>query len=150
MEDIDYFNFYLSLFPNITVDSFIITSPLTKGYNCIAWAYGEDKKWFWPGSKDVHWPENIPNTVEVNSFIELYRSIGYEICDDESYEEGFLKVAIYTNNTGKPQHAARQINKSFWTSKLGEGHDVSHTIPSLNNGFYGNATVFMKRAVKKK
>lgn len=141
------FNFYLTEFPNISIESFILTSPVTPLYNCIAWAYGEDDVWFWPENINAYWPENIPNSVEVNSFIELYRSIGYDITENEHYEEGFLKVAIYTNSQGKPTHAARQINAFFWTSKLGNGHDVYHTIPSLNNGTYGNATVFMKRAV---
>ncbi len=133
-------------FPNTFIEPFIITSPQTEEYNCIAWAYEDNEAWYWPDNDLAYWPDNIPNTLEVNSFVELYRSIGYEITDNEQYEEGFLKVAIYTKN-GIPQHAARQINAHYWTSKLGKEFDISHTIFSMSDGAYGNVTVFMKRAI---
>ena len=46
---------------------------------------------------------------------------------------------------GFPTHAAKQIDEHKWSSKLGEHHDVSHTIKSIEDGLYGKAIIFMKR-----
>ena len=66
-------------FPNSYLEPFIITSPITTYYNCIAWAFGDDSRWYWPDPYDMaYWPQNIPRTIEINSFVELYKSIDWE------------------------------------------------------------------------
>lgn len=132
------FNHYVS--PNV--------SPPTNQYNCIAWAYGIDTDRFWPNLYGFSWPPGITNEETVESFIQLYKSIGYEECNNSNLEEGFLKVAIFTLN-GKPKHAARQLPDGYWTSKLGPQWDICHTIEgmSLDKEPYGVATVFMKRPI---
>ncbi|PJE03034.1 MAG: hypothetical protein CK427_06170 [Leptospira sp.] len=134
-------------FPNSINDPFLITSPTSPLYNCIAWAYGDNERWFWPQEQDAFWPENVTNSVKLDSFIELFVSIGYVQCDDSTLEEGYLKIAIYTNSNNLPTHAARQLENGEWTSKMGPWHDVSHSLNSMENGEYGNATVFMKKAI---
>ncbi len=131
-------------FPFHDEDPFEITSPETTLYNCIAWAYGVNDRWFWPGNQfHMFWPSKVPKLIELDSFIELFRSIGYEICDDGSFETGVEKIAIFCKDN-KPTHAARQIDDS-WSSKLGRSHDVSHTIKNISGGVYGEVAVFMKR-----
>lgn len=135
-------------FPNTYNNPFFITSPETSDYNCIAWACEKDNINYWPeseGDEDRVWPEGISRNVELESFVELFKSIGYEKCEDESLEKDYLKVAIYANSLGIPKHAARQRPDGLWTSKLGRGHDVIHSLYSMSNGFYGNVVVFMKR-----
>lgn len=61
-------------------------SPPTKVYNCVAFAYGREDKWFdpWPKDKPVtikgvvpFWPDGIPHEMTLDSFISLFKSIGY-------------------------------------------------------------------------
>ena len=134
-----------SHFPNSASDPFEQTSPIDYYYNCIAWAYGSNKKWYWPSGKPEHfWPPDIPLQETVDAFIKLYESIEYEVCPDGELEKDYEKVAIFTKD-GIPTHAARQLSDGKWTSKLGQQIDVSHSIFSIINGTYGDVEVYMKR-----
>ena len=136
-------------FPNSRIDPFLLTSPQTTLYNCIAWAYEVIDRWYWPDVAGIYyWPENIKRTESLDCFIQLFENIGYELCDHGELEVNFQKVAIYVDNYGKPSHAARQLRNGLWTSKLGQSFDVTHTIYSLSDGHYGNVSVFMKRKIK--
>ena len=131
-------------FPNTKISPFILTSPKTGSYNCIAWAYGDDTKWYWP-TNNYFWPEDIPFSVELDSFVKLFEKIGYKQCENEDLEEEFEKIAIYVDAQNEPKHAARQLLDGLWTSKLGTSVDVSHTIFAMEGGYYGDVAVFMKR-----
>lgn len=136
----------IPIFPNSLIEPFIITSPQTPYYNCIAWAFDDDTKWYWPDPDEMYfWPKEIPRTVEVNSFVELYRLIRYEVCESSEFELGYEKIAIFSDNLGLPTHAAKQLQNGHWTSKLGCEYDIQHTIESINNGAYGNAAIYMVR-----
>ncbi|NAY91714.1 hypothetical protein GTQ34_07285 [Muricauda sp. JGD-17] len=133
-------------FPNSHRDPFLITSTFTTNYNCIAWAYGDDTKWYWPDPDYIfYWPPGIPREITIEAFIELFRSIGYDICPNGDKEENIEKIAIFTDNNGEPKHAARQLPEGIWTSKLGPNIDVSHSITSMEGGEYGNVRVYMFR-----
>ncbi len=133
-------------FPNSKIDPFLVTSPKSANYNCIAWAYEDDSKWFWPDSSNIYyWPNDIPREEKIDSFIKLFNNIGYEICSNGDVEKDYQKVAIYSDKFGKPTHSARQLENGFWTSKLGQYFDVTHTIFSMGDGVYGNVAVFMRR-----
>ena len=139
--------FNIPEFPNSKIEPFYCTSPMTPYYNCIAWAFGDDTKWYWPDSQNIYyWPPEIQRTEKLESFIELFKLTGYQVCESSELEINFEKVAIYTNAQGVPTHAARQLPNGLWTSKLGRAHDISHTLFSMENGPYGNAVVFMKRS----
>jgi len=131
-------------FPYLNDNNSRVTSNSDFRYNCIAWAYGEDSKFFWP-KKGYYWPANIKNEETIGAFIELFASIRYCRCDNQLLEPGYEKVAIYVLD-GKPTHAARQLPTGKWTSKLGLSIDIEHDSPELLNGpIYGNAAIFMKR-----
>ncbi len=131
-------------FPNsYTTTPFQLTSPPTPHYNCIAWAFGDDSKWYWPDGI-YFWPPDISRSLELESFIELYALIGYDVCDHGEFEEGIEKIAIFADVDG-PTHAARQLNNGMWTSKLGNSNDIEHTIEAMNGGVYGDACIFMAR-----
>ena len=107
-------------FPNLAQTDYEITSPRTFDYNCIAWALGEDDRWWSPTSDDYYWLEEVPKEWTLAAVIQIFRLLGYERCNDPYLEPGFQKLAIYTLSTGEPTHAARQLANGRWTSKLGD------------------------------
>ena|SRR6218665_339462 len=136
----------LASFPNSKLDPFLATSPQDTHYNCIAWACGDQTKWYWPDKANYYyWPKEIPREEKIENFILLFKLIGHEVCDNGDFELEYLKIAIYADQFGKPTHAARQLNNGLWTSKLGRGVDITHTIFSMQDGLYGNVAVFMRK-----
>jgi len=135
-----------SEFPNLNLHSYKITSNADPRYNCIAWAYGNNNKWFWP-MKRCYWPANITREETIEAFIELFTSIRYQCCNDHLFEPGYEKVAIYALND-IPTHAARQQHNGRWTSKLGNDIDIEHdTLDCLDGPIYGNTVIIMKREI---
>jgi len=131
-------------FPNLNISNHIITSNADPGYNCIAWAYGSNSKWFWP-VKRSYWPANVTREATIEAFVELFASIRYQCCDNPSHETEYEKIAIYALD-GIPTHAARQLNNGKWASKLGEDVDIEHdSLECLYGPIYGNTVTIMKR-----
>jgi hypothetical protein len=130
------------------------TSEADPDYNCIGWAI-EDLRWFWPppAVKAVtpagrYWPppEKIRQDETVGAFVELFSLAGYEVCDDGDCGEGLQKVVIFTDLSGTPRHAARQLEDGSWTSKLGEEIDITHArAAGVAGDAYGIPLVFMCR-----
>ena len=141
-------NLIEEIFPGLQASGYYFTSPATKEYNCIAWAAGDNETWWWP-NKDCFWPSEIPQEENLDAFIKIYETFGYSLCDNDSYKEGIEKVAIYVDSEGIPTHAARQLSKGCWTSKLGRLEDIEHnTLESLAGSEYGTVAVIMKRPKK--
>ena len=132
-------------FPNTNIEPFVITSPKANAYNCIAWAYEDNTKWYWPDEYS-YWPDSVIKEATINALIALFQKKGYEVCNNYELESNYKKVAIYADSENNPTHAARPLANGDWTSKLGRGNDVTHTIESMANGFYGNVKVVMKKA----
>lgn len=149
--------FFKKAFPNLLQDSeFKITSKQDIKYNCIAWAAIYDDKWYWPPDGARHldgvynvWPKDIPATKELESFVKLFNSFGYEVCDNSDYEENFRKVALYVDPVKKEcTHAARLKSDGLWTSKLGKEHDIAHSTPEAVEGpVYGKVACIMKMQI---
>lgn len=146
------------LFPNLAKTGYLLTSPETDEYNCIAWA-AEDNEQYWDPApfdpdSDYYWPENVPRELTLGAYIKVYETLGYIVCNTSLYEKGFQKVAIYFNTkTRQPTHVARQLNDGTWTSKLGKLQDITHyKLEGLEGGLdyddYGEAIAFMKRPFK--
>lgn len=135
-------------FPNLRNTPYQITSPHTALYNCIAWAANDQTKWWWPDIFGMaYWPPGVPRIETLEAFVQAYETIGYEICSQSSHETGYEKVAIYIDSEGKPTHAARQLPNGFWTSKLGQGHDISHTLQGVEGKTYGTVGQILKRKI---
>ncbi len=74
-------------FPQLTELGYGITSPQTPRYNCIAWAAGDTRRWWWPDpSPFAYWPPGIPRENTLPHFIEAFRTLGYEPCRDAGLE----------------------------------------------------------------
>lgn len=131
-------------FPNLTNTNHRITSPATTDYNCIAWATGDTTQWWEPG---IYWPKpHQDGEYGIGILVELYAHLGYETCDNEALEPGFIKIALY-GTTLFYTHAARQLPNGQWTSKLGKMEDIEHESPhSVAGGVYGEVVEIMKCA----
>lgn len=135
-------------FPNLSPGEYRETSPEDPGYNCIAWAAGDDRSWWEPiGFLSNFWPSDAPVAYTLDAYVEAFRSLGYELCDDGEYEEKKEKIALFANEEGVPTHAARQIDPGIWTSKLGPSYDISHPLRGLESDEYGTVQRFMEREV---
>jgi hypothetical protein len=125
------------------------TSPLDNRYNCIAHAASAQNRWWWPDKDGFgYWPSGVPRNVTIDAFILSYGTLGYEVCDDASVEDGYEKIALYAlNNT--PTHAARLLSNGKWTSKLGKLEDIEHdTASTIEGPAYGTAVLFMRRKIE--
>lgn len=81
----------------------------------------------------------------MEAFVEAFKLLGYETCDDAGLEVGYEKLAVYANSEG-PTHVARQLATGRWTSKLGAWQDIEHaTLADLEDSDYGSARIFMRR-----
>src|SRR4051812_32933617 len=110
-------------FPLLTAGNHRVTSPATSDYNCIAWAAGDTEHWWQPG---IFWPTiAAPTAGDVQTLIQAYQSIGFELCADGLLESGFEKVALYGDFFWY-LHAARRLPSGKWTSKLGHDVDIEH------------------------
>lgn len=130
-------------FPRLAAGNFSITSPTTWRYNCIAWAAGDDTKWWWPVNK--YWPGGSPQSTSLDAFSMMFGTLGYTTADHPDLENGFEKIALYVNSHKQVTHAARQLPSGLWTSKLGQNYDVTHTLEALEAGFYGMVGKILKR-----
>ena len=119
----------LAALPYLTAHNHAITSPSTKRYNCIAWAAGCDTRWWWPSGK-AFWPPGVPRQETLDAFVAAFVSLGYQICADGSWQDGYEKIALYVRPDGRagnvPTHAAKQLDNGRWTSKLGGFEDIEH------------------------
>ncbi|MCK9581516.1 MAG: hypothetical protein M0Q92_13860 [Methanoregula sp.] len=135
-------------FPNLNQEGFQVTSAINVSYNCIAWAAGDNNKWWWPDNfKICYWPEDIPRQDSVDAFIKMFGKFGYSPCENRELEDGYEKIAIYANDTAVT-HASRQLPTGKWTSKLGQSHDIEHTLIGLNSKKYGMVQQILKRKIK--
>lgn len=134
-------------FPALTVANFRVTSPVDPRYNCIAWAAGDQSRWWWPDPQSQsYWPLEAPREVTLGAFIQAYGLLGYTETCSAAHEAGKQKVAIYTFASGTPTHASRQVPDGWWASKLGEEIDIEHELGALNGPVYGRPAVILARS----
>ena len=134
-------------FPNLLVGGYRLTSPVDPLYNCIAWATGEDRRWWWPDPMGIaYWPAGVPCEETVAAFETAYHTLGYTPTTDAALEPATEKIAVYAR-FGVPTHASRQLPNGKWTSKLGESEDIEHDLDGLTRSVYGNVALILKRPV---
>ena len=132
-------------FPRLTMENHNVTSVPDVGYNCVAWAAGDTKRWWQPG---VFWPVPLEREEHGIGALELvFKSLGFHECPDGTLEAGFEKVALYGSGLFYT-HAARQLSEGSWTSKLGKSEDIQHdTTDAIAGGLYGEVVEFMRRSL---
>jgi len=133
------------LWPHLFSEGYTKTSEETWRYNCIAFAADDESQWWWPDAEgNAFWPPGVARKVEISCFIQAYRTLGYEVCE-EGLESGYERIVIYALN-GEPTHAAKQLENGRWKSKLGRFEDIEHnTLKAVTEYIYGEPAVFMRR-----
>lgn len=132
-------------FPRLASEGYKITSEPNSEYNCIAYATGETDRW-WAHLDGYYWPESASRSALVQSLIQAFSELGYELCPNAAQEPGYEKVALYANSAGEWTHAAIQLPGGAWSSKLGPDEDISHQTPeSLAGDLYGEVHCIMRR-----
>ena len=135
-------------FPDLVTSGYKISSPRDYHYNCIAWAAKNDAKWWWPDPQNIgFWPAEVPREVTLECFISAFESLGFSICDSQDFEEGYEKIAIFTDSRDIPTHAARQLSSGKWTSKLGRLEDIEHELMGVAGVAYGKISVLLRRPI---
>ena len=134
--------------PLLEEEGFELTSEVDDGYNCIAWAAEDTARWWWPESDDAYWPSGVSDETSVAAFVEAFETLGYERCEGDWLENGYLKIAIYADANDEPTHASRQLPDGSWTHKLGEWEDLTSTLRGVVCDAYGDPIVYMRRVVR--
>ena len=85
------------------------------------------------------WPQGAIGDLRLPTFIDAFKSLGYEICENDGYEADKEKVALYAYpDSDECTHAARLLDSGLWTSKLGPSFDISHSTPyTIQGRLYG-------------
>jgi hypothetical protein len=135
------------VFPRLRGQPYQTRSPRDHRDNCIAFAAGDDRNWWWPDAdgEDI-WPAGVARTETVDAFREAFATLGYVVCDDDRLEPGYEKVALFAL-IGVPKHATRQLLSGRWVSKLGLSEDIEHALHDLTGMVYGSVVLVMKRPV---
>lgn len=133
------------VFPGLRGQRFEIKSPRGDAYNCVAWAAGDGRNWWWPDPDgEDQWPVGVACAETVAAFRNAFASLGYTPCDLDQLEAGYEKIAVFAL-AGKPKHAARQLPTGRWASKLGLMEDIEHALHDLTGLVYGSVALVMKR-----
>jgi hypothetical protein len=142
---------------NLATVSFDVKSPTDRGYNCLAWAAGDNKR-IWsavplgPGGQQLapyYWPGGAPRLQTVPATEAAYGTRGYERCADGEHELLWEKIAIYSDDQGVT-HAARQTADGRWASKMGGFADIEHDrLEDIESNLLGKARAFMRRRVRR-
>ncbi len=136
--------------PTLTESNSRITSPSANRYNCLAWAAGEDTRWWWPDPFEIgYWPPGIKRSETKEAFVRAYRTLGFHHCDDGALEPGNEKIALFgkgPHGSERPTHAACQLESGEWTSKLGTFEDIVHSrVEDVAGPEYGRAVCYLSR-----
>lgn len=136
--------YYKKFFPKISDVKKKKTSECDPIYNCIAWAFKDSQRHWWPNKKRSYWPLNATGLSTNEAFEAWFLHDGWEETSDTSFDPSYEKIAFFTLN-GEPTHAARLIADGVWTSKLGSLIDLSHGSDDLDGPEYGQiARIYRK------
>jgi hypothetical protein len=130
-------------YPRLGNGHFQITSAESLKYNCVAWAAGQDSRW-WAPIEFSCWPEAAQIGWSVKALESVFQLMGYVVASDPRLVPGMEKVAIFAAGD-EWTHVARQLESGYWTSKLGQGVDIEHELDGLAGSPYGDVAVIMSR-----
>lgn len=135
------------VFPKLRSEGYMVTSPETQKYNCVAWSAERDMdRWWQPGNEaGFYWPSGLPEDLSFESFLQVFESKGYKSCSNSDLEIFYEKVALYQGDEGGFMHVASQLSSGAWTSKLGSWEDIEHKSLGGLEGYYGRVGRIMKR-----
>lgn len=135
-------------FPKLSSPLSKKTSEPTQQYNCVAWAFEDNTRWWWP-KRGGYWPTAYTGRTVQEAFEDLLAAGGWEPTGTQTFESGFKRIAIYSKlQDGQPTHVARQLLSGLWSSKLGQDMDLTHDLQDLAGPTYGTMiSVFRKSTI---
>ena len=143
------------LFPNLKPDNYkiIFAGHLANAssYNCVAQSLGVTsfKIDHYIGGT-CRWIQSVSRDGSLESYVNFYEILGFEICDSASCEQGLKKLAIYSREYEGTEiftHAALQVGPNTWRSKLGDLAEIEHKcLRCLESADYGKVTTYMKES----
>jgi len=137
----------ISFCPKVSPSNCEITSAATTRYNCVALAVKDDKRWYEPSPGGQYfWPIEKPYEYSLDSYVRMFRALGFFECLDGQLEYEYEKIVLYADAQGDFTHVALQSGVGRWMSKLGDLEDVEHSTPDVLEGpAYGQPCLYMKR-----
>ena len=102
----------------------------------------------WSGASTKSWTLSNRKPI-LENYIKFFSLHGFELCDNETYEKNFEKIAIYIDEDGYVTHAAKQFN-DMWRSKLGSHEIIEHKLEWLSGydfNNYGKVGTIMKKNI---
>jgi len=120
-------------------------SPEDFGCNCLAFALGDQSNWWEPPKgAGQYWPPGFPNDTTVETVEAIIRIHGFtvELLPTETPEGD--AIAVYA--TGNQWKHFAKFSHGEWSSKLGEGNDVSGiSLEDLEMPMYGKVVKILCR-----
>lgn len=125
--------------------NFVLTSPTTYLYNCIAFALGMQDRWVDSSELPWNWWPPITKGWREDDLVEAFKYFGFEECGmDDTFHPDYDKVALYHNERGWT-HAARVVDNGIYHSKFGASYDGTHSSGNVLQAQYGAVFVIMRR-----
>lgn len=138
---------FSSHFPNLGDVESKKTSEPDFCYNCIAWAFEDNTRFWWPNMQGAYWPRPANSSQsDLEAFDDWLLADGWVQVATAEFENGFKKVALYAQ-AGAPTHAARLLPSGVWTSKLGQNIDLSHALSDLEGPTYGQVLKIFRKPI---
>lgn len=135
--------------PNLKRHGYVVTSKRDSRYNCVAYA-ADDFTHKWDSGMmplpGYYWPSGAIRGQGIEALVSAFETIGYKICSGADLEDNYEKVALYVNQFGSWEHAAKQESDGSWSSKLGKSEDIRHRTPhAVCGALYGQVMYYMRR-----
>lgn len=141
--------------PQLASANIDIKSPTDRTYNCVAWAAGDDTKYWSPavgvGGKllgGYYWPADVEVLPTVTATEKVFEGRGFvrTALTDIALEPGVEKIAIFGQDAmGFVTHAARQVSSGRWASKMGDNADIEHDLHDVEGGIFGEVRSIMRK-----
>ncbi|MCY4047358.1 MAG: hypothetical protein OXF42_04525 [Candidatus Dadabacteria bacterium] len=119
---------YSRFFPNLDVNSAVVTGEANSDYNCIAWTLGFTTRKEWPG-------------FYIEDFDNFYGLRGYVRASEGP-------IAALGRDETKMTHACVSGHGPGWESKIGIDLRIQHRLDELEGGIYGKVIAFYNKRVR--
>lgn len=141
----------INFFPHLFDDKhYKLLSEQTPIYNCIAWAMGFNDRWVDTVLSPGHWwPDGVLREDSPQALIDAFVAVGFEVVDNDHYEENYDKVALFQKE-GKWTHAARIESDEVEYSKFGGSFDGVHSHNVFGGSIYGDEYAFLRRHISQR
>ena len=103
----------------------------TPAYNCVAFAFEIDDRWWWPDKMlTCYWPSEVDREETVDAFLAAFETLGFVPTRQTQYSPMSPRIALFCKD-GRPVHVCREVGADRWVSKLGRAEDVEHDLGGL-------------------